>query len=323
MHAKCESRQRPFIIPSRRRSGFLKQFRHWLMQSWMLCLAFHVTLRTIGAMPLRISRAFGRFAGAVTYSMDRSNVRRGLRNLAAAFPEYTYERRQRILKDCYKHLGVCLFEACYFRTASPAWMLSDWIIRDPESEKVMKAAIAENKGVICVSAHAGFWELTGFIFPSMGYPCVCIANRLPAPGINAEIRRIRARLGNEIVDQEGALVHILRALKEKKTVGIIMDHWGKSKSPKIPFFGRETRTLDTVARLHLKTDAPIISSMMFRQPDGRYQWRCKRILTPILTDSSSEKRINEILRQCNQDIESAIRENPEQWTWMHNRWRDS
>jgi KDO2-lipid IV(A) lauroyltransferase len=187
----------------------------------------------------------------------------------------------------------------------------------------MNAALKEGKGIICVSAHAGFWELTGFIFPAMGYPCVCIANRLPVPGINAAIRKIRARLGNEIVDQEGALVHILRALKEGKTVGIIMDHWGKSKAPLISFFGRDTRTVDTVARLHLKTGAPIISSMMIRQSDGRYWWRCKRILVPLGDNSPTEARINEILTLCNRDIEAAIRENPEQWTWMHNRWRDS
>lgn len=214
-------------------------------------------------------------------------------------------------------------DACRFPRLTAGEILEHWILRDPEADRVMREALAEDKGVLCVSAHAGFWELTGFIFPAMGYPTVCIANRLPPLRINAVIQSIRRRLGNEIVQQEGALVSILRALKERKTCGIIMDHWGKRRSPLIPFFGKPARTVDTVARLHLRTGAPIVSSLMFREPDGRFRWRCRRITPPSVAGLPHEEQIHKILEVCNADIEAAICANPEQWTWMHNRWRNS
>lgn len=309
-------------MDKRKNPTLLKRFSRWLEHSWLLYAAFAATVWTFDHLPLGVSRALGRFGGRVAYRVDTRNVRRAMQNLAIAFPDWSEEKRRATLKACYQHLGTALTDVCHFRSATAEEILRDWVVRDPQCDRVMQEVLAENKGVLGIGAHLGFWEISGFIFPAMGYPSVCVSNKLTAARIDQMVQRIRARLGNVIVHQEGALVKLLRALKENKSVGLIMDHWGKSSSPKVPFFGKDAETIDTVARLHLKTGAPIITNLMLRQPDGRYRWRCKRMQIPSGEGLTQEQHISAILTVCNKEIEEAIREAPEQWTWMHKRWRN-
>jgi len=117
---------------------------------------------------------------------------------------------------------------------------------------------------------------------------------------------------------------ILRAMKDQKFVGVIMDLYAGSKNPQVRMFGHETSTVDTVARLHLKTGAPIVTNLMMRRPDGRYLWRCRRVEIPALRPGEdSDAHVRAILESCNQAFEQTIREFPEQWLWMHRRWRQS
>jgi Kdo2-lipid IVA lauroyltransferase/acyltransferase len=300
---------------------FGKRFRRWLEKSWLLYAAFASTVWVFDHVPRVLGRALGRLGGWMASRVDSRNVQRAMDNLAIAFPDWDARRRRDTVTRCYMHLGQCMTDVCRFRSLSKERLLSVWIDRDPESERVLTEALAEGKGMVGVGAHTGFWELSAFAYSAMGYKSVCVSNRLPAPRINDLVQRIRARFGNVIVHQEGALIHLLRALKNGQAVGIIMDHWGESRSPLVPFFGRETRTVDTVARLHRKTGAPVVSNMMLRRPDGRYVWRFKRIAVPPADGLTEEEHIRAILLACNQDIEAAIREYPEQWTWMHKRWR--
>lgn len=299
-----------------------KRFHRWLEKSWIVYAAFATTVWIFDHLPLGLSRFIGQCGGAVAYYLDSKNVRRAQQNLALAFPDKSESERTAILKASYLHLGTSLTDVCHFRSASAEDILKNWIVRNPDCDEVMQEALADGKGVIGIGGHIGFWELSGFIYPAMGYPSVCVANRISAPKVDEMVQAIRGRLGNIVVHQEGALIHLLRGLKQGKAIGVIMDHWGTTASPIVPFFGTNTRTIDTAARIHRKTGAPIISNLMIRRQDGRYVWRCKRIHVPPPSDTVSEEvHILAILLACNRDLEAAIRDNPEQWTWMHKRWR--
>lgn len=298
-----------------------KRFHRWLEDSWILYAAFATTVWVLDHLPVGFTRFLGQCGGAVGFHLDTKNVARAMQNLAIAFPEKTEEQRRDILKASYLHLGICLTDVCHFRSANAEDLLKNWIVRPPDCDEVMQEALAEGKGVIGIGGHIGFWELSGFLFPAMGYPSVCVANRLGASRIDAMVQRIRGRLGNLIVHQEGALIQLFRALKHGKSVGLIMDHWGGNKAPLVPFFGKNTKTLDTVARMHRKTGAPIVCNLMIRRQDGKYIWRCKRIRIPSGEGVKEETHILAILMACNRDLENVIKDNPEQWTWMHKRWR--
>jgi KDO2-lipid IV(A) lauroyltransferase len=298
-----------------------KRFRRWLQQSSLLYALFAATVWFFDVLPWRVARVLGRLGGRLAYAVDLSNVRRARANLELVFPGQTAEWRERVLVACYEHLGRSLTDVCRFRSMTQQELLNDWIVPGPDSHRVMREALAEGRGVLGLSAHAGFWELIGFAFPALGYPLVSIANRISAPRIEYHVKRIRERLGNRIVYQEGALLPLLRSLRDGQTLGIIMDHWAGPEGLLVPFFGRETRTVTSVARIHQKCGTPVVINYMLRRPDGRYDWRAHRVPMPPAAGLSPDEHLRALTLACNKAIEEVILEAPEQWIWMHKRWR--
>lgn len=307
-------------MSARRRSAW-KRFRSWLRDTWLTYAAVATAIRVVGALPLSLARLLGRCCGLLAYMVDLSHRAIGLGNLALAFPEKSEKERRAILRASYAHLGVCAADFCHFRSIRPEDIRGRWVVPEEGADERMQRALANGRGIIAVSAHVGFWELSGFSYPPLGYPLVSVARKLASPRLDALLNSIRGRSGNTVVHKEGALRPLLRALQENKCIGIIMDQYGGAASPWVPFFGRDASTVDTCARLHIKTGASLISGLMIRRGDGRYRWRCREIPLPPRGGMSDSESVKAILRECNRDFEKAIREAPEQWLWTYKRWK--
>jgi Kdo2-lipid IVA lauroyltransferase/acyltransferase len=305
---------------SRRRS-LTRRLRHWLQRSWPVYALFHASVVLLDVLPLRVARAIGGFCGRLAFWIDRRHHAAFLQNIAIAFPEKSESERRAILKQSYVHLGVSAADVSRFRSLS-AEQVRAWIVSEEGADARTREALALGRGTIAISGHIGHWELGGFAFPALGFPLVSVARRLEAPRVDALINSIRCRHGNTIIPQEGALRACFFALREKKCVGLVVDQHGGPHGPSVPFFGRAVSTYDIAARLHLLTGAPIVCHLMLRRPDGRYTWRCRRVELPSFSSEVPEdERIHRILAACNRELEAAIRETPEQWLWMHNRWK--
>ncbi|HYG73705.1 MAG TPA: hypothetical protein VEK08_01630, partial [Planctomycetota bacterium] len=292
---------------ARTRTSAGKRLRRWLMQSALLYYSVACWVYLIDALPLGFARFLGRCGGRLAYYLDWGHRAIALNNLAIAFPEKDRAEHLRILKACYVHLGLLVVDFCKCKSLT-ADDVRTWIVPEDGALDRMNAAKAQNKGIIAVSAHIGSWELAGFAFPTLGFPAVSIARKIVSDRIEALVHHIRTRLGNEVVHKEGALRHMLRAFKEKKALGIIMDQHAGNDSPWIPFFGREASTVDSVARLHIRTGAPAMFNVMIRRPDGKYTWRSRTIqIPPPRTEQSEDERVREILIACNREMEDAIR----------------
>jgi len=298
-----------------------KRFRHWLQQTQLLYFFVASVVWLLDLLPLGLTRLIGRCGGWLAYHLDRGHRAISLENLSIAFPEKSDAERRAILKKSYVHIGLCAVDFCKFKSVRSEDLLKNWITYEDGSAERMRNLVAQDRGIVAIGAHIGFWELSGFAHPSMGYPTISIARKIPTPHINDLVTRIRSRLGNEIVFQEGALRHMLRALKDKKAVGVIADHYAGRESPWIPFFSREASTVDTCAKLHLRTRAPMVVNVMLRQPGGKYLFRCRHIEVPPRSGESEDQRVRQILRLMNEEFEDAIRAAPEQWLWMHKRWK--
>jgi KDO2-lipid IV(A) lauroyltransferase len=298
-----------------------KRFRHGLLDSRLLYWVVAGGVFFIDILPLGLSRLIGRICGWLAWRLDRGHRALCLDNLAIAFPEKSESERRAILKKSYVHMGLCAVDFCQFRSVTPDELLNQWVEFEAGSPERLRSVISQDKGLIAIGAHIGFWELSGIINPVMGNPTISIARQIPSPLINGLVTHIRSRLGNEIVWQEGALRPMLRALRDKKTVGVIADHYASRESPWIPFFSREASTVDTCAKLHMKTGAPMVVNVLLRQPDGRYLFRCRHIDVPPRGTESEDERVCQILRMMNKEFEDALRLVPEQWLWMHKRWK--
>jgi KDO2-lipid IV(A) lauroyltransferase len=255
--------------------------------------------------------------------LDRRHRAVCLENLAIAFPEKDQRERLAILRGSYEHLGLCAADFCHFNKIKPEEVRGAWVVPEEGADELMRKALAQKRGVICVAAHIGFWELSGFAYPSLGYPVVSVSRRIAAPRLEALANRIRTRLGNIVVHKEGALRPLLRALQENKCIGVVMDQRAGREGPWVQFFTRPASTVDTCARLHIKTGAPLISNLTIRRADGRYTWRCRQIAVPPQDGRSNDEYAKAILRAIHCDLEEAIRETPEQWLWVYKRWKGS
>jgi Kdo2-lipid IVA lauroyltransferase/acyltransferase len=151
----------------------LKRFRRWLSTSWIL-YAFAVTVvYFLGLLPRAILRIFGKAGGYVTYLLDRSHRKLCFDNLAQAFPEKSHAQHLAILKKSYMHLAMCATDFCHFWHLSAEDLRNKWIVPEPGAADRAKAALERGHGVIAIGAHIGFWELSGFAYPTLlGRPVV-------------------------------------------------------------------------------------------------------------------------------------------------------
>jgi KDO2-lipid IV(A) lauroyltransferase len=128
--------------------------------------------------------------------------------------------------------------------------------------------------------------------------------------------------GNEIRHKEGALLAAVRAFRHNKALGLIMDQHARQNAIPVPFFGRDAMTVDTAAHLVLRCDCGLLCYAAVRQPDGTYLYLSGPPLREKFMPSGDEKKdVYAILKFCNEQFEAFIRAYPEQWLWMHRRWR--
>jgi KDO2-lipid IV(A) lauroyltransferase len=305
-----------------RKNKALKRFRHFILESWILYALVVGSAKFLSFLPVGVARFIGRLGGRIACFLDFGHREICMRNLALAFPEKTDAERRKILRASYVHLGLCVADFCQMLRLSPEKVCSEWIVpEDPKNSEKAKEMLSRGRGLICISGHIGLWELTGGAFPLLsGKPMVSVSRELAAPRIEKFVADVRQRFGAEIIHQEGAVQQLIRALRDGKSIGLLTDQWAGRESSWIKFFGQETSTAATAALLHLRARAPIACHFMLRRPDGRYTWRCNELKAPP-AELSTDERIRLILEGCNKEFEEAIRAAPEQWLWMHKRWR--
>ncbi len=281
----------------------------------MLAVLF---LRAFGAflraLPASWAWGIGKVGGRLAYAFQRRYVRRARAQLARAMPELSARRVRETVRGVYEHLGLCVVE--FLRLPG---MSAEDVLRmvEPEGVTRLKEILGRGKGALFVSGHIGNWELSGQVLVASRIPLVSVTR----PGANRELAsyvdRVRSRLGQEIFAQEGALRGALRALKEGKAIGILMDQDGKSGGVFVPFFGVSASTVDTAARLALKTGCAVVPVSSFRRSAGSHELRVGK----EIDISPGEGAVERILTDCNAALEGAIREHLEQWFWFHRRWR--
>lgn len=256
--------------------------------------------------------------------LSRKHRAIAMENLKLVFPERSLRERRALLKASYRHLGICLAEFCRFTRLTAEDVRERWVVPGEGVVVMLNDALARGKGAILNGGHLGAWEMGALAVPAFGFELNSVARKVEnARRIDALIMRTRTHLGARLVYQDHALFHMYRALRRKKLVGLHVDQYAGRKGRFVPFFGRDASSVDTCARLHVMTGAPLFSSAFHRRPDGRYVWRLQPVeLPPAREGQSEDERITEVLCACQRGLEDLIRLAPEQWLWFHNRWRD-
>jgi Kdo2-lipid IVA lauroyltransferase/acyltransferase len=270
-------------------------------------------------LPRWLARAKGAAIGALAYRLLGRLRKVGLRNLKLALPELTDEQRETLLRRDYRNLGWLLAEFCQMPKYTPE--SASRFIRYEGFENFAQAR-ARGKGVLVLTGHLGAWELSSFYHSLMGHPMGMVIRRLDNPLVDMFVNRIRCLHGNRVIHKDDFARGLISSMRAGETVGILMDtNMTPPQGVFVPFFGIEACTASGMARVAAKTGAAVVPGfLLWEEAEGQYVLHFGKELEVVKTDDSeSDALVNTAAFTA--AIEGYIRRYPDQWLWMHRRWK--
>ena len=224
-----------------------------------------------------------------------------------------------MLRRVYRNLGLQLAEFCMMASYTPN-KVSQWI-RYEGLNNYLRAR-ARGQGVLIVTGHLGAWELSSFYHSLMGYSMVMVIRRLDNPLVDAMVNRIRCLHGNRVIHKDDFARGLIAEMRTGGTVGILMDtNMTPPQGLFVPFFGVLACTASGLARVARRTGAAVLPGfLLWEQSEARYVLHFGDELEVLATeDQERDARLN--TAQFTSAIESYVRRYPDQWLWMHRRWK--
>lgn len=276
-------------------------------------------LAAMSSLPRPAARQVGAAIATGFYYGHRRLIRVGRRNLELAFPEREPAERERILRALYGHLGRQMAEFCLFPRNRAAALPA--LMRTVGLEHYL-AARDRGRGVLVLTAHLGAWELSSFGHSLAGYPMKFIVRPLDNGRINALVNRYRGLHGNQPIDKFDSARGLLRAMAAGETVGVLLDQ--NSSPPQgvfVPFFGRSACTAAGPAKIAVRTGASVVPGFtVWEAAEQRYVLYFEPALELIQTgDEARDVAANTAAYTA--VIERWVRRYPDQWLWVHRRWK--
>jgi Kdo2-lipid IVA lauroyltransferase/acyltransferase len=266
-----------------------------------------------------LARVVGAGIGWLAFHLLDRLRKVGFRNLELAFPEKTASEREIILRKVYRNLGWLLAEFCQMSSYTPE-QASRFIQYDGLENYL--AARDRGRGVLVLTGHLGAWELSSFYHSLMGYPMGMVIRRLDNPLVDEFVNRIRCLHGNRVMHKDDFARGLIASMRAGETVGILMDtNMTPPQGVFVPFFGVEACTASGMARIARKTEAAVVPGfLLWEERQQRYVLRFGKELNLVHTaDSEADAVANTAL--FTSVIEGYVRDYPEQWLWMHRRWK--
>ncbi|MHB1664008.1 MAG: lysophospholipid acyltransferase family protein [bacterium] len=273
----------------------------------------------INALPLNCSLALGRFLGIAFYKLDKKHAKSVFKNLKIAFKDdKSDEELNKIAVNFYKNLGMVFIEIFRLNKYTKE-NIDDFVETDFGNLK----DIYGKEPILLLTAHFGNWELLAKTFSLKGYIGNVLARPLDNEYIEQILYKLRTVSGNKVIyNRENAVKEILTAINKKEIIGFLPDeNASKRIGVFVDFFGNPACTMPGIANIAAKTKARVVPAFIVRQSNfSRHKLIIGEPLEINYTGNRKEDVIN-ILNIFHAAIENIIKEYPEQWFWIHNRWK--
>jgi KDO2-lipid IV(A) lauroyltransferase len=278
-----------------------------------------IFVRVMSALPRDVARSLGAATGALAYLVFTRLRRTGQVNLQLAFPEQARADHTATLRKVYRNLGHQLAEFCQMPSYTPE--VARKLVRYEGLDNYL-AALDAGRGVLVLTGHLGAWELSSFHHSLMGHPMGLVIRRLDNPLVDAFVNRIRCLHGNRVIHKDDFARGLIASMRAGETVGILMDtNMTPPQGVFVPFFGCLAATASGLSRVALKTGAAVIPGfLLWQESEQKYVLRFgERISLTDTGDAEADAICN--TAKFTAVIESYIRQYPDQWLWMHRRWK--
>lgn len=275
-------------------------------------VAAAVSVLPYPAIP-RLGAALGWMMGRVV----RHRRRAVIETLGRCLPERTPEECVRIADGMYRHLGTLVFECLYFSGRHAEKFAARVDVVGLDNVEIVRA---RGGGALVLMGHIGNWELMGLAAASIWNPLNVVVKMLRNKALNEYWRSSRERMGLRLLPRDDAMRDCLKALRRREVVALILDqNMRRKRGIFVDFFGQPACTTPGLAFLSAASKTPVLPVFMIRKPDGRHEL-C--ILPPIDPPADREEEtIRAATQHYTRALEDIIRAHPEQWTWLHKRWR--
>jgi KDO2-lipid IV(A) lauroyltransferase len=272
--------------------------------------------------PDKTARFFGRATQFIGRRLRENRI--GRENLKAAFPEKSPEEIEQILSGVWDNLGRIGAE---FAHLDHIW---DYDAEHPEKQSRVEFSKRtkelfdrlrdDGKPALFFACHLGNWELPALAAVAHGLDAAILFRRPNSESADRAIERIRAvKMGTLIPAGRDAPLRLAQALQNGQHVAMLVDQY-LTNGVEVTFFGRKTKANPMLARLRRQVDCPIHGTRIIRLPNNRFRAELSEEVKPVF-DASGQIDVQGTMQAITNVVEDWVREYPEQWLWLHRRWR--
>jgi Kdo2-lipid IVA lauroyltransferase/acyltransferase len=297
----------------------MKKPRYFVLD-WLQYAGVRTISMVMHWFPVNVNLVTARLFGTCWYYFDKKHRARALMNLQRCFPHLSEAQRNRIAHRSVQHMFMLGVEV-FFTTR--LIRIDTWrkYVKIDEIQKVVGLMMDPSRGLIMLTGHYGNWEILGYVMATLGFETTSIARPLDNPIINDWVFGVRERHGQKVLRKKGATEEITHLLDEKKTVAFVADQNAGSKGIFVDFFGRKASTYKSIGLLAMHYEVPIVVGFARRLKDKfEFQLAMQDVILP-----EEWKREDDPLRYITQRytraIEAFVTEVPDQYLWVHRRWR--
>lgn len=289
------------------------------MREWLEYAAAWLGLKAMRTLPRPAARFLGENFARAAYGLRPPLRKAALFNLRLAFPEWSEEKKQEVIRGMIRQIGWMAGEFAQFPKYTQETIQD---IVELDGNEYFETARRRGKGVIFLTGHMSAWELAPFAHALYGYPLHFLVRPVANARVDELINRYRCLSGNQPIEKNRSARTILKVLGDGGTVGILADHntsWGEGVF--VNFFGVPACTTSGLARIALRTDAAVVPGFLsWNEEQKKYRLSFEPEVELVRTDDEEADVVANTAKFTGV-IEDYIRKFPDQWLWVHKRWK--
>jgi KDO2-lipid IV(A) lauroyltransferase len=293
-------------------SKLRRKLRHRTEYVFLLAL-----MGIVRRVSLKTSHRIANGLGRISFTVLRIRRRVTLDNLRMAFPEKSEKELKGIAFRAYKNFAKMMMEYIRFPIMDRDTVLS---LCEVQGRENLDWAVKNGKGAVLVAGHFGNWELMGACLAHMGYPVSFLVGRQKNKLVDDQMNRYREGMGVKLIHMGVAVRGVIRALRSNEWVAMLADQDAHREGVFVDFMGRKASNHQGPAVFALRTSAPILFGSAIRRPDGKHLMVAELLRFDGLTEVTPENILT-VTQAYTALLEKKVREYPDQWFWMHRRWK--